>query len=49
LRQHNIKAGDDLVVMVLNEGELDLFLNFACSCKLHDISLNNIMVFSGSR
>lgn len=49
LAKHGIKAGDDLVVMVVNEGEIDLFLNFACSCKLHDISLNNVMVFAGSR
>jgi hypothetical protein len=49
LAKHGIKAGDDLVVMVVNEGEIDLFLNFACSCKLHDISLNNMMVFAGSR
>lgn len=49
LHDHNIQRGDDLVVMVLNEGELDLFLNFACSCKLHGISLHNILVFAGSR
>lgn len=49
LKKHGIKKGDDLVVMVVNEGEIDLFLNFACSCKLHDISMNNIMVFAGSR
>jgi hypothetical protein len=29
-------------------GEIDLFLNFACSCRLHDISLKNILVFAGS-
>lgn len=46
---HNIKAGDDLVAMVVNEGELDLFLNFACSCRLHNISLNNVLAFAGSR
>ena len=49
LAKHGIKKGDDLVVMVVNEGEIDLFLNFACSCRLHDISMNNIMVFAGSR
>lgn len=49
LNKHSIKKGDDLVVMVVNQGEIDLFLNFACSCKLHDISMNNIMVFAGSR
>eukprot|EP01033_Poteriospumella_lacustris_P013982 gene13982-9986_t len=45
---HGIKAGDDLVAMVVNEGELDLFLNFACSCQLHNISLNNVLAFAGS-
>lgn len=49
LEKHGIRKGDDLVVMVVNEGEIDLFLNFACSCRLHDISMNNIMVFAGSR
>jgi hypothetical protein len=46
---HGIKAGDDLVAMVVNEGELDLFLNFACSCRMHNISMNNILAFAGSR
>jgi len=27
---------------------VDLFLNFACSCRLHNLSLNNMLVFSGS-
>ncbi len=48
IQSHNIKEGDDLIVMVVNEGELDLYLNFACSCKLHGISLSNIYVFAGS-
>ena len=46
---HNIKAGDDLLVMVVNEGEIDLFFNFACSCKQHGIVLRNLIVFAGSR
>jgi hypothetical protein len=45
---HGIRAGDDLVAMVVNEGELDLFLNFACSCRLHNISMNNVLAFAGS-
>ena len=45
----NFKTGDDIVIMVVNEGEIDLFLNFACSCKLHGISLRNVLVFAGSR
>jgi hypothetical protein len=34
--------------MVVNEGEVDLFLNFACSCQQHDIRTTNILVFAGS-
>lgn len=49
LESHNIHAGDDLVTMVVNEGELDLFLNFACSCRLHNISMHNILAFVPSR
>ena len=49
MTKNNIKAGDDLTVMVVNEGEIDLFLNFACSCRLHDISMKNVLVFAGSR
>ena len=49
LQANGVKEGDDLVVMVINQGEIDLFLNFACSCKLHNISLSNVMVFAGSR
>ena len=48
LLENNVKAGDDLVVMVVNQGEIDLYLNFACSCKLHGISLEKMIVFSGS-
>jgi hypothetical protein len=48
LADNNIKAGDDLIVMVVNEGEIDLYMNFACSCQLHDISLNKLLVFVGS-
>jgi hypothetical protein len=49
IQSHNLKKGDDLVAMVVNEGELDLFLNFACSCRFHSISLNNIFVFAGNQ
>lgn len=49
LLKHNIKAHDDVVVMAVNEGETDLFMNFACSCRKHGISLNNVIVFSGSQ
>ncbi len=49
LDSNNIVRGDDVVIMVVNEGEIDLFLNFACSCRLHDISLKKVLVFAGSR
>jgi hypothetical protein len=39
--------GSDLILMTLNEGELDLFMNFACSCRLHNITLHNVIVFLG--
>ncbi len=45
---NEIETGDDLVVMVLNEGELDLYLNFACSAMFHNISLKNVLVFTGN-
>ena len=45
---HHLNPGDDIVVMVVNEGELDLFVNFACSCRFHSISMSHILVFAGS-
>jgi hypothetical protein len=38
----------EMVVMVVNDGEMDLFINFACSCYFHNISMNNMVVFAGS-
>lgn len=49
LKKKNVLPGSDVVVMVVNDGELDLFLNFACSCHAHQISLNNMIIFAGSR
>lgn len=49
LLERNIPKGGDVVVMVVNAGEMDLFMNFACSCRLHNISLNNVLVFAASR
>lgn len=42
------KPGSNIVLMTLNDGELDLFLNYACSCVAHNISIANTIVFSGS-
>jgi hypothetical protein len=49
LARRGVRAGMDVVAMAINEGEIDLFLNFACSCRLHNISTSNVLVFAGSR
>ena len=49
LDMRGFKAGSDVVVMVINEGEIDLFLNFVCSCHLHNITTSNVLVFAGSK
>ena len=49
LQRRGVRAGADVVAMAINEGEIDLFLNFACSCRLHNISTSNVLVFAGSR
>ena len=49
LKWRGIEKGSDLVVMVVNEGETDLFMNFACSCRIHGISLHNVLIFAGSK
>ena len=46
--RYNHDNNKDLVVMVVNAGELDLFLNFACSTALHNIDISNVVVFCGS-
>ena len=40
--------GDDIVLMVMNEGEMDLLVNFACSCRTHNISMSHMMVVAAS-
>lgn len=49
LDSNGIKKGDDLIVMVVNEGEIDLFLNFACSCRAVNLSMKKVFVFAASR
>ncbi len=49
LEENGFSLGENIVVMVVNEGEIDLYLNFACSCHQHDISTGNILVFAASR
>ena len=48
LHSHNIKRGDDVTLMVVNEGEIDLWLNFACSCQQNRLRMDNVVVFAGS-
>jgi hypothetical protein len=48
LLSRHLPRGADVVVMVVNEGEMDLFMNFVCSCQAHNLSLTNIIVFSAS-
>ncbi len=49
LSSHHIYAGDEVIVMVVNDGEMDLFINFACSAHLHKIMMEKVMVFCASR
>jgi Nucleotide-diphospho-sugar transferase len=37
-----------IVTMVVNEGELDMLLNFICSCHVNKIDTSNMLVFVGS-
>ena len=48
LHSHGLYPGSDVVAMVVNEGESDLFLNFACSCAFHNLSLHHVFAFTGS-
>jgi hypothetical protein len=48
LAARGIHAGDDIVLMVVNDGEFDLYLNFACSCRAHGIPLHNVVVVCAS-
>jgi hypothetical protein len=49
LKSRGLKSGDDVVVMVTNQGETDLFMNFACSCQQNGLSLHNMLVFCGDK
>jgi hypothetical protein len=42
------RPGDDVVLMVMNEGEMDLLLNLACSCHVHNITATNMVVVAAS-
>ena len=38
-----------LFSQVTNDGQMDLFMNFACSCRFHSLALDNVVVFAASR
>ena len=40
--------GDSIVVMVVNAGEVDLYMNWVCSCQYNNISISNTLVLAGS-
>jgi hypothetical protein len=47
----NLKPGDDVILIVLNDGEIDIFINFACSMRAHGLEasyLHKVVVFAGS-
>ena len=48
IKSRGFKPGDDVILMVMNTGEVDLFFNFACSCKFHGISLEKVIVLSAN-
>mmetsp|Transcript_7742 Transcript_7742/g.11496 ORF Transcript_7742/g.11496 Transcript_7742/m.11496 type:complete len:492 (+) Transcript_7742:29-1504(+) len=48
LEGRGLMSGSDVVVMVVNDGEMDLFMNFACSCAHHNLSLSSVVVFAAS-
>ena len=49
LSSKGIVAGSDIVLMVVNEGEIDLFMNYACSCYQHNIKMDNVLVIAASK
>jgi hypothetical protein len=49
LANRNLFPGARIVVMVLNAGEMDVFANFACSCRRNNISMRNMLVFSSQQ
>lgn len=49
LAARGLPVGSDVTVLVTNDGQMDLFMNFACSCHFHSISMENTVVFAASR
>lgn len=50
LIRHHLEPGSNIILIVLNDGEIDIFLNFACSLQAHGLedSLRRVVVFAGS-
>lgn len=48
LNARNLPPGADIVVMVVNAGEIDVLANFVCSMAKYHISMSNVVVFAGS-
>lgn len=38
LTQHSVHPGDDAIVMIVNEGEIDLFMNYVCSLHINNVT-----------
>jgi len=38
LTQHAAHPGDDVIAMVVNEGEIDLFMNYVCSLHVNNVT-----------
>ena len=47
---HHANIGNDIIVMVVNDGEMDLFLNFVCSLRAYKLEyiLSRVLVFAAS-
>jgi len=37
----------NIIAMALNQGDLDMLVNFVCSAKKHDMDISPIVVFGG--
>ena len=48
LMNRGFTLGENIVVMVVNEGEIDLFYNYACSMQTHNMTLEKVLVFAAS-
>lgn len=47
--EDEVHGKSGIVVMTVNDGEMDMISNFICSCRKHNISTDNFLVFAGSK